>query len=203
MVLIKLLVLPVLACSVQARQTHRIARDTTKGPAPLCQVQTGTNPPTFQPNLDNPSAEDVTNAALAFLNDVCTVDSFLNAPIGGPTTVDTAAAHAVDEPTQLKTLASVVGLTKAGTEAVAALEANFPCIPANLINIQKGISTPLLGTTGINMVRCCMVLPAIKTLIQDAAAATGAFSNVTIPEPVYPFACSAIDCSQGASPGTA
>ena len=198
----KLLVLPVLAYSVHAWERPHLARDASKPAAIQCKVQTGTSPPTFQPNLDNPSAQDVTDPATAFLNDVCTVDSFLNHPIGGPTTVDTAVACALDEPVQLKTLSSVVNLSKSGKDAVAALEANFPLIPANLINLQSGIATPQLATVGINMVRCCIVLPAIGTLIQEASAVTGAFSNVTIPQPVYPIPCSSIDCSKGPSPGT-
>lgn len=201
MSLIKVLVLHLLACSVHARESFHKTRDTSKLAAPKCQVQTGTSPPQFQPNLSNPTAGDVTNAALAFLNDVCTVDSFLNHPVGGPTSVDTAVAHAEDEPVQLKTLASVVGLTKAGKDAVAALEANFPLVPGNLINLQKGKTSAEVATIGINLVRCCIVLPAIDTLVKDASAITGAFSNVTIPEPVYPIPCSSINCASGASPG--
>lgn len=45
-----------------------------------CQVGTGTTVPDLSPNLANPSAVDVERAILAWLNDVCTVDSSLGAP---------------------------------------------------------------------------------------------------------------------------
>lgn len=169
---------------------------------PKCQVQTGTNPPTFSPNAESPSAEDVENASIAWLNDVCTVDSFLNKPVGGPTSLETTIAFAIDEPVQLATLSSIPNLSKAGQSAAAALEANFPGIPANLDNLKNGKATAQAATAGVNLVRCCVVLRSIGVLIQEASAATGAFSNTTVPQPVYPVPCASLDCSGGASPGT-
>ena len=177
-----------------------VATSTNAGPK--CQLQTGTNPPTFSPNLEDPSAEDVENASIAWLNDVCTVDSFLNHPVGGPTSLETTIAFAIDEPVQLKTLSSIPNLSKAGKSAAAALEGNFPGIPANLYNVQNGTATTQLATAGINLVRCCVVLRSIGILIKEASAATGAFSNTTVPQPVYPDPCASIDCLAGASPGT-
>ena len=167
-----------------------------------CQVQTGTSVPTFNPNLASPSAQDVVDATIAWLNDVCTVDSFLNSPVGGPTSLETVIAFAIDEPTQLTTLSSIPNLSAAGKAAAAALEVNFPPIPANLYNVQNGTATVLQATTAINLVRCCVVLPSIGTLVQEAADAVGAFRDTTVPQPVYPVPCASIDCSKGASPGT-
>ncbi|MER5927760.1 hypothetical protein [Streptomyces mirabilis] len=73
----------------------------TRADPPTCEVQTGTQVPDLTPNLANPSAQDVTNAALAWLNEVCTVDSFLNNPGG---TLESTLTVASDEPNQLATL---------------------------------------------------------------------------------------------------
>src|SRR3569833_3663412 len=56
-----------------------------------CKVQTGVTPPTFEPDLFNRSAKDVSDSVTAWLNDVCTVDSFLNNPKGKTSLATTIA----------------------------------------------------------------------------------------------------------------
>ena len=48
-----------------------------------CQVQNETSVPDLPPNLANPSTTDVEKAVVAWLNEVCTVDDFLDNP-GNP-----------------------------------------------------------------------------------------------------------------------
>ncbi|MEU9191270.1 hypothetical protein AB0D14_43680 [Streptomyces sp. NPDC048484] len=45
-----------------------------------CQVQGGTTVPDLRPNPANPTKTDVERAIVAWLNEVCTVDPFLEAP---------------------------------------------------------------------------------------------------------------------------
>lgn len=167
--------------------------------APGCWAQIGNKVPDLQPNLANPTRSDVEKAVVQWLNDVCTVDSFLNKPVGGPTDLKTTIVWAEDEPTQLKTLSSVIGLSDAGKAAAAVLEANFPAIPNNLHNVQNGLSNAKLATTAINFSRCCIVLPAIKTLVEAASQAVGAFANSAVPEPQFPNPCLNIACESGSS----
>jgi hypothetical protein len=166
-----------------------------------CRIGT-TKPATLTPNLANPSSQDVVNAVNTWLTDVCTVDSFLDNPVGGPTSLETCIAYAIDEPSQLGTLSAVRGLSQAGQDAAAALAANFPAVPANLYNLQNGTTTAAIATTIINFSRCCIVLPAIGVLVREAAAASGAFSNTTIPQPHFQNPCVNINCDSAASPGT-
>jgi len=138
----------------------------------------------------------------AWLNDVCTVDAFLDDPTGA-TALETVQAFAADEPNHLKTLAALPDLGRAGRDAAAALEANFPSIPANLDNLASGAATAALATTAINFNRCCVVLPAIDTLVREAAAVSGAFADEDVPSPMFPDPCGAIDCPSGVSAGAA
>ncbi|MGW0565993.1 hypothetical protein [Streptomyces tauricus] len=62
--------------SVQAAETR------ADGLVTGCQVQNGTSVPDLLPNLTAPSKTDVERAIVAWLNEVCTVDSFLNNPRG-------------------------------------------------------------------------------------------------------------------------
>jgi hypothetical protein len=61
-----------------------------------CQVQNGTSVPDLRPNLGNPSKQDVERAIVAWLNEVCTVDSFLNNP-RGVTSLDTAISWSLSD----------------------------------------------------------------------------------------------------------
>lgn len=168
-----------------------------KKAAPVCKVQSGTNVPDLGADLNNVTAQDVEKAIIAWLNDVCTVDSFLNSP--GTADIDAIIAWGSDEPTQLKTLSSVKGISKAGLDAAAALEANFPSVPANLKNLKEGKATQEKATMAINFTRCCSVLPNVKILANAAVEATGAFADTEVPEPVYPNPCKAFTCDMGVS----
>ncbi|KAH8598476.1 hypothetical protein B0O99DRAFT_483750, partial [Bisporella sp. PMI_857] len=145
------------------------------------------------------TAEDIVNATLAWANEVCTVNSFLNRPRDTKTTLNTVIAYASDEPTQLKTLASLPNLSVAGLNAAEVLKANFPMIPANLVNVRLGKTTTYTALVAINFMRCCTVLPAIEILFKEASVASGAFSDGVVPKPIRPLPCASIDCSSGAS----
>ncbi|KJZ75277.1 hypothetical protein HIM_05203 [Hirsutella minnesotensis 3608] len=194
----------VIANPMGPQVAHDVARNATirapgtAGVVTGCQVQNGTSVPDLRPNLANPSKTDVERAIIAWLNEVCTVDSFLNNPHGA-TSLDTAIAWATDEPNQLKTLSSVRGLNQNGKNAAAILEANFPSVLGNLDNAKTGKSNIHIATMAINFDRCCTVLPAIGVLVRAAAEACGAFKGSPVPQPKLENVCARFRCQDAAS----
>lgn len=156
-----------------------------------CQVQTGTN--VFRPHLAGwyPTKQEVEMAVAAWLNEVCTVNDFLNSK---GTSLAVATAWATDEPNELAILSAVKGLSKEGQNAAAVLRANFPSVLANLDNIKTGSAPTKDASVAINFDRCCQVVPSVAILVDAAVRATGAFGGVA-PKPEYPNVCSRFQCS--------
>lgn len=146
------------------------------------------------PILAQPSEGDVFNSINQWIQDVDSVNNFLNTAASLPDPTAFAAATkqiALNEPVQLGILSSVPGLSNQANQAVLLLEEVFGNVPTDLQNIvddpaPSNVQEQILL---INNARCLNVLPALDILWPAAAAAVGA----PVPPPVNrPAACATI-----------
>ena len=150
-----------------------------------------------------PSAQDVVNALNTWLTDVKNVNSFLNdAPNEAPGSnlgglARGALNNAMDEPTQLGTLACIPALTDAAEAAITSAANGFMTnVLQPLMDIvvnsadQDAITADLQQ---INVFRCCTLLPDLDVLWTAAATDEGVADQVDLTVP-RPDACATTTC---------